>query len=686
MSRSPSPDPYKNKSEEEEEEEEESPPSRSGGLMLRTLPGWGKGILSCFHEKMRPPIDEAGFHGQGYMNAAEDIEKYYVAASERLPLEEIPDLVGCINVGGLCVGLADPVTNIILNAIALLQQPSPPSQNQNQNQLKTKKIYRWFPIATKSYDSLCAFMTAYFNYLSRTQAQRYLYLACQDLALAINLVHYDHFPSYSQEQQRCLLSDGGLIKVALRAAALQARHPAPDVLAGLMTAQYPAHLLSPILARLQNNNTMLSPINVREIKDLLAHQWPGYPSPTNIGFRCRPDGITCIPSRNGGCLIQDCLEDGIVACISISRVQPSQQQLYLSQLTFQDEGIDARLSSCLIGPVIAKLQEQDDEIEVNYDDHPCEHILSLRMCLLKTIHSFYIKALAKLPSSTRSARLFRALLVAGHCYGPMDPVSNIILSTIWYDIAFGADVGIPQGMFSTRPLSRMVSRSLDGLVAISSLTTCESEHEALYNINSLGCDLSTYLFDTVDDESLSSTQETAVSNSVLFAAAAKAAKHPQHEAFVSFVKSLSAKKLIFLRHLLDKPSSRILSHDWDKLNSFLRSVMPFSTRNDMDAQRTLFSFASLEMFHPSAPLVMAPSASQMMSRDKQAIVCTELNKMLDEYCYQHPWEPSYKLDVVCGVMQSSRCAYYGNSTLYHANFLASSDDECKVVALFVRVK
>ncbi|KAF0889040.1 hypothetical protein E2562_021096 [Oryza meyeriana var. granulata] len=62
------------------------------------------------------------------------------------------------------------------------------------------------------------------------------------------------------------------------------------------------------------------------------------------------------------------------------------------------------------------------------------------------------------------------------------------------------------------------------------LITCKLEHEALYHTNTLGCDLSAYLgLGIVADESPSSTQETTCSNNnTLFAAAAKAAKHPQH--------------------------------------------------------------------------------------------------------------------------------------------------------------
>uniref|UniRef100_A0A0E0MJN9 PNPLA domain-containing protein n=1 Tax=Oryza punctata TaxID=4537 RepID=A0A0E0MJN9_ORYPU len=581
---------------------------------------------------MWSPADEAAFREEGYTDFAKGIEKFYVAASERLPLEEIPDLVGCIDAGGLCFGLADPVTNIILNAIALLPPPT------SSYQPKSKSW--WHSIATKSHDGLCVFMTSYFSCLSKTQALRYLYLACQDLPLAIDLVLYDP---------------------------LKAKHPDPDVLAALMTAQYPTHLLSAVLAKVQNKNVMLSSIDVWEIKDLLARQWPPYPRPTNIGFRIRPDGVNCTRLLDGGLLITDCLDDGIVANILILRAQPLDHELqYLSQLTLEVEAIDERLSSCLVGPVIGRLEkEQDSETEVDHDNkhHLCERILPLRMCLLRTIHDL---ALAPLASG--------ALLTAGYCYGPMDPVSNIIFNTVWYDIAFGVDVGSPEGIFCTKPLSRMVSRSLDALVAISSLSTGKSEHEALHHISTLGCDLSAYLFHAVDGdggESPSSTQETACIDTMLFAAA-KASKHPQHEAFASSVTSLPFTELFSLRDLLlSKPGTKILSPNWDKFDGVLRGAMPVvsTRRSDMDARHNMFS-----LFRPSPSLMMFPSASPTMSREKQGFVCTELNKLLREYCYQHPWEPSYKLDVICGVMESSRSSFYSGSTLYHANFLASNVD------------
>uniref|UniRef100_A0A0A9EAQ7 Uncharacterized protein n=1 Tax=Arundo donax TaxID=35708 RepID=A0A0A9EAQ7_ARUDO len=55
--------------------------------------------------------------------------------------------------------------------------------------------------------------------------------------------------------------------------------------------------------------------------------------------------------------------------------------------------------------------------------------------------------------------------MAGHCYGPLDPVSNIILNTIWYDAAFPPARKLDLDMVSTLGLFRIEARSMYGLVS-----------------------------------------------------------------------------------------------------------------------------------------------------------------------------------------------------------------------------
>uniref|UniRef100_A0A0E0BEE6 PIR2-like helical domain-containing protein n=1 Tax=Oryza glumipatula TaxID=40148 RepID=A0A0E0BEE6_9ORYZ len=204
---------------------------------------------------------------------------------------------------------------------------------------------------------------------------------------------------------------------------------------------------------------------------------------------------------------------------------------------------------------------------------PCAHILSLYMCLLDAIHAFFIRALAALPlplplpaadSTLRRGRLLRALVVSGHCYGPLDPVSNIILNAIWYAAAYPLpplprhqgdgddeiDDELPQDISDTHAMARMASRSLNGLItllrAITTTTTGAplSKHEAVEYLWSTQCDLT--------DKLQQQHTVTMTKKKNTYAAAAEASKHPQHTALGSFLLSLSGdgEKLDWLRHLL----------------------------------------------------------------------------------------------------------------------------------------
>ncbi|KAF8752735.1 hypothetical protein HU200_011873 [Digitaria exilis] len=85
--------------------------------------------------------------------------------------------------------------------------------------------------------------------------------------------------------------------------------------------------------------------------------------------------------------------------------------------------------------------------------------------LLATIHRFYLKALGCLPESELRERLHYSMLQGGHCYGPLDPVSNIIVNTLWYDHKFPISKQVTLQMTSTQCLWRAAARSLYGLVS-----------------------------------------------------------------------------------------------------------------------------------------------------------------------------------------------------------------------------
>ena len=85
--------------------------------------------------------------------------------------------------------------------------------------------------------------------------------------------------------------------------------------------------------------------------------------------------------------------------------------------------------------------------------------------LLATIHGFHLQALARLPTAELSSRYHRSVLEGGYCYGPLDPVSNIIVNTVWYELNFPYGKQVTVDMISTTCLWRVAARSLYGLVS-----------------------------------------------------------------------------------------------------------------------------------------------------------------------------------------------------------------------------
>ncbi|XP_062181895.1 uncharacterized protein LOC133886176 [Phragmites australis] len=229
--------------------------------------------------------------------------------------------------------------------------------------------------------------------------------------------------------------------------------------------------------------------------------------------------------------------------------------------------------------------------------------ISLRAVLLDRIHAQYLKAVSRLPMQDVRARYHRGLVNAGYCYGPFNPVSNIIVNTIWYDTAFPASDEFEVDMICTSTFVRVESRSLSGLIKL--LLACIpeiSEHEAMVYLlkNNLkvrkairmarmeGCDISSW------DVSA-------------YKAAADASFHPELEAYVEFAtqslplvqsavksllqasNSLSSSKVLQLSMLLSpsncnpaKPLEATIELSNDALEMFARFKEKFIS------QQTLF--------------------------------------------------------------------------------------------------
>ncbi|CAL4959177.1 unnamed protein product [Urochloa decumbens] len=602
----------------------------------------GTGSFSCFHhgEKgKRPPLDDDIVH------VSRRIAEWYAEAARRLPVGEIPGLAGRVAARGNCLGVADPVSNIILNAVALLRRRG---RGERETRLPPP------PLLPESV--LVAFMTAYFRYLGDAQARRYLHLASHDLALAVRLVRHDRLSP--RHQRRPLLPDGGRLKRALRAAAADARHPEPDLLAGLMTAKYPVALLAGVLAKLRRTTEPLT----------ADRQWPPYPPPAGVEFRCRPEsnGVVCTRAGDGTLQVVTCVgeeEEDMVATITITSARNQQQQLrsYISGITFDDSAdMETKLAGCLQKTAAAA---PASAVAVDYDASPCTHIVSLKLCLLDAIYALYIRALAVMPRGAPSGRrLLRALLAAGHCYGPMDPVSNIILSSAWYAAAaFPHAPDDADGFLDTEPMSRMGLRSLDGLVAMLCDTgtgCCRSEHEALEYLNTWDCDLS--------------RSSRLVVPTTAFAAAAEAAKHPHHAAFGSFLMSLASQehKLSRMRCLLTAGGGNGISGaNWDELNAIL-------VQESEPVRSSGTSAVPVPAFRPLAFHIGTNTTPRSRNRqrgskedkpkpayeDKLTFLRAHLNKLLHKYCFQHPWVRALSPHVLCDPV---RIWILDTSKVYH---------------------
>uniref|UniRef100_A0A0E0MKH7 Uncharacterized protein n=1 Tax=Oryza punctata TaxID=4537 RepID=A0A0E0MKH7_ORYPU len=212
----------------------------------------------------------------------------------------------------------------------------------------------------------------------------------------------------------------------------------------------------------------------------------------------------------------------------------------------------------------------------------------------------------------RRGRLLRALIVSGHCYGPLDPVSNIILNAVLYDAMDEGDSEgeLPHDIFDTHAMQDMASCSLDGLVALLCDITATatgaplSKHEAVEYLWSRQCDLTEKL------------QQTP-----------RLRKHPQHAMLGSLLVSFSGEKLDRLRYLLrsisDGSGCVISSDDWEQLNTTIKKEL-----TAMIARKELLPFDPQALSVTSR--VSAYAILQSLARSK-------LEELLLGYSRKHPW-------------------------------------------------
>uniref|UniRef100_A0A0E0QVP5 Uncharacterized protein n=1 Tax=Oryza rufipogon TaxID=4529 RepID=A0A0E0QVP5_ORYRU len=304
---------------------------------------------------------------------------------------------------------------------------------------------------------------------------------------------------------------------------------------------------------------------------------------------------------------------------------------------------------------------------------PCHHTSSLMRVLLHAFRGFYLRALARLPAGELRNRYRQVIVKAGHCYGPMDPVSNIILNTVWYDAAFPAAAPPPVlDMIGPHILTRIESRSMYGIISfLQSRYHHLSEHEIVQCLVACRGDLP-----LAADEAMvikAGQQSPCAGLQEAYEAAATAAWHPNPTAQAAFLTSCKAK-------LQESPAAMLLLQQGGD-----RVLSPEDVR--------YLAGVLLAEQKPSPQPIRKKSTwpvsdGKMRSMATQRRISRNVKATLNQH-FLRDRKPTYSLLVICGA-NDSVCGpeYYCSKQedylsfapceyrYTHVNFLATEKTDC----------
>ncbi|OEL37595.1 hypothetical protein BAE44_0001386 [Dichanthelium oligosanthes] len=154
---------------------------------------------------------------------------------------------------------------------------------------------------------------------------------------------------------------------------------------------------------------------------------------------------------------------------------------------------------------------------------------AMKRMLLATIHGFYLKAMASLPTNQLTQRYHRSLLLGGYCYGPLHPVENIILNTVWHEQTFPSSKGFETFMISTSCLWQVAAQSMYGLISfLCTRYPLLTPDLALQRLLVAGANLTIAdpnFFDTPNDEELDWSNSPGIGSGMDTASMQKSAVH-----------------------------------------------------------------------------------------------------------------------------------------------------------------
>uniref|UniRef100_A0A0E0LXB8 Uncharacterized protein n=1 Tax=Oryza punctata TaxID=4537 RepID=A0A0E0LXB8_ORYPU len=535
------------------------------------------------------------------------IHGYYKAALERLPVEEMPALIPRLLDAGVCFGLMDPISNIIVNTVSepLVQEEDGKSRKRKRGRDEamseiatdascirclpprmgrrdtSSERRRTVSVAQRSLEGLVTFLICYFRHLPVSEDLHYLLLTKADLLAAVHLIEYTRGIG-----GRLFPISFPTTEVALRCAAISASHPDPPTFA--------ARSLS-------------------------------------------------LASRLGDQPSSQILTDGCY--LSLDAIHHLHEFLQEPLKDPPDSPRSVRQAALRLNHYIKGSS--------SLNKFPIEFTDTLRTLLLEKIHRS-----RGFPGMICADAITMASSRQGHCFGPAnDPVSNIILNTIWYDTTFPPHEELKLDMICTKSLVRIECRSLNGLLAfLHNLFPALSEHDAMMYLFHSNASLEQVTFRAMCDHDISCSHEDA------YKAAADAAWHPHPDAQAEFAVSTHPMLLP-----IDKPSlvvSRTLT------SSEVELISRYFSQKSYPAKSV-----------PSVP-ELVPRADKLVKRSQQDFMANQyfirrkVKAALKRYAKEKVGT-EYELHVICGtnfdVPENGRYGYFRNRKGFpyaHVNFLA----------------
>ncbi|CAL4891691.1 unnamed protein product [Urochloa decumbens] len=608
-----------------------------------------------------PPVDHRGcagvresrglpvscVHGGGGALYGEDaltealvqrICAHYAAAFKLLPVAEHPEFITCLDSGGApCLGLLEPRSNIVANAVINLRRYLK-QRNCRRNAAAVVEDgdgdddpTRWLVPARRSLGALVYYLNHYFRYLSPAQALAYLYLADADLVAAMGLVETDlaggggrsHFTFHAPSVWRV----GGALDVA----AEQTDHPDVSFLVYKSFDAAMAGRFQPVLGK-----HPIDAASLQDAADFVNGVWDDDDDDRSGRHRRkkaeRPPLISVYGLRRRK--------------YGADRITPLPPPLAGVRMPRPSEGEEA----------------------------PCAYEETLRKMLLDAIHICYLQAFARLAGPAAAAAMHIPIIRSGLCFGPLDdPVDNILVNAVWFKTAFpsqspaaaAAAAAAAQLVYNAR-LAVLCARSLDASIAYLCTRFPDlSRHDAtLLLYRSGGCDVTR----AGELAELAGHAPSGDSRAVAIRAAIRAAEHPEEARMANFVHVLSdeAKERVLARLRRPRPGPLLGVGDLDEI------AMAF----DLDFYFPLDD-GLLREEKPEELVLSARARTELENRtyyreSKQRRIMRKLDAILDE-----------ETEVLC--VFGTRWFVSEDEAFYHVNFLARNVKEAHWDLFFAQI-